>query len=782
MGFKKKTNSKIGEHESIINTLILSKDDNFLFSAGYDKIIYKWNLLNNEKSVIGKNDSYIYKLVLSRNEKFLFSSGNDHCIKKFNLDNGYSEIIGIHESYIKNFVLGENDVFLFSIGGEKVIKKFNIFCEKKNFFFLDFFPDFFYMKKSDEEFLDILKKFYFKEKIYEIDYTILNIFSICTIFNFKKSLNYSLKRFIDFYPISLDEDNNKKIVSPILIALENGFFDLVKMIIKNFVIDFPKKNFYLSEREFFTLINCDIKNIKDIIPLFFIKITNYSEFDKKILKKNYNLSKNYNFSFFLTHKLSEKNLDFLIHNKTENLKILEKSDFINNSLNEDIELEFITDKYSSSENKPLLIAEKKNEIIIEKKDLKKIFKKEEENKVELKKVDFYRSLGPLTENILSGRFFKFFEILKNSSNPKVLNSPFSLMINLLYKKYQWIFFLNFVIFFLHITFYILSNIFEKKKFLYLTDLVFITILFFWRLLAFKSNKKLYLSKADNITDFLIITISCINFFFYFSNTDPKLRNILFLFGISINYFKLLILMIVIKKINLLIKIIYEIIKLLIPLTFLILMTSSIFFLMFLKTTENIDKIEEYKHFIFSGFSNQFEIQNLNWLSYFIIFLTTFIVAYVMNNFVISIMVNNFKKLNKNSNFYFIQKRANLLEEIFYIIKYLKIWKKHEEAVQGRFLFFVIDSDFERKNFGFFKKNDKNLFFDLKEKLDFAKFEREKINEAVKERNSGFFNEKKILKNEIDFLKNQNFCLERNVKTLENKLDNILEFLQNSQIK
>ena len=785
---KKNTSQIIGKHESSVNTLVLTREDNFLFSAGYDKTILKWNLRNNECSFIGKNDSYIYKLILSNNGKFLFSSGNDHCIKKFNLDNGFSEVIGRHESFIKNFVLGEKEVYLFSIGGDRVIKKFNVFCEKKNFFYLDLFPDFFYLKKSDEEFLEVLKRSFFKEKIYQIDYTILNIFSICAIFNFSKSLKFALKKFIDFYPISLDEDIDGNIVSPILIALENGFYEIVKIIIENFVINFPKKNFYLSEKEFFKLINCDVKNIKDIIPLFFIKITNYSEFDKKLLKKNYNFPYDFNFSFFVTHQLSQKNLDFLIYNKKENFQILEnESNFLNNTLNEDIELDFITDKNSSSENRPLLANEKKNNLTginLNKNNLEeKQNNFQEKNKIgDLKKVYFYRSLGPLTENILSGRFFKFFEILKNSENPKILNSPFSLMINLLYKKYQWLFFLNLLIFTLHIIFYVLSNIFSKIKYLYLTDLIFITILFFWRLLAYKSNKKLYLSKPDNITDFLIITISVTNFFFYFSDENLKIKNILFLIGITINYFRFLSLLIIIKKINLFIKSIFEIIKLLLPLIFLILLTLSIFSLMFLKTTRNLNKIEEYKHFIFSGFSNHFEIENLNFLSFFIIFLSSFLGGYIMNNFGISIMVNNYNNLIKHANFYFIKKRASLLEEIFFIIKYLKVWEKNENSVEGKFLFFAIDSEFEKENFGFVKKKEKNYFFELSEKLDFAKFEREKINEAVKDRNSGFFKEKEILKNEIDYLKNQNISLEKNVMSLENKLDNIMEFLQNSQIK
>ena len=120
--------SVLKDHQDRVTCLVLSSDDNYLYSGSYDKTVICWNFTNKKHEyTLKSHNSYIIALDITQNGKYLASVGVKDSIIIWNLTNQTADYIhkisGLfrHIFFIEEF----QSLFSLSIIGEPLFIKFD---------------------------------------------------------------------------------------------------------------------------------------------------------------------------------------------------------------------------------------------------------------------------------------------------------------------------------------------------------------------------------------------------------------------------------------------------------------------------------------------------------------------------------------------------------------------------------------------------------------------------------------------------------------------------------
>ena len=121
-------------HQNIIKALDINKSRNILVSGSTDSMIYIWDLETGKKiNEVSINESSVNSLIISKNGRWLFSASQDCNVKVFDIERDFSEVYTLkgHLGSVEALALQNNEKILASGGVDKSIILWDIIVGKK---------------------------------------------------------------------------------------------------------------------------------------------------------------------------------------------------------------------------------------------------------------------------------------------------------------------------------------------------------------------------------------------------------------------------------------------------------------------------------------------------------------------------------------------------------------------------------------------------------------------------------------------------------------------------
>ena len=178
--------------------------------------------------------------------------------------------------------------------------------------------------------------------------------------------------------------------------------------------------------------------------------------------------------------------------------------------------------------------------------------------------------------------------------------------------------------------------------------------------------------------------------------------------------------------------------------------------------------------------NKLDIEDKSNFQFFIIFLASIFLTFIMANFVITKMLSKINILNDESNIILIQEKAKC---VFYLLKITKLFKKkHYFLDRGKkncFLYFIVDREWEEKNLKILneKENDfeiENVIQNLDSKINLLKEDFENIKNQGKNLNKRICNIENVIDNLADKNNEEIFEEGDKMKKLDDKLNDVIK--------